>query len=252
MGSLGGGMRSVRLGADPFDSAGATPERPSFRELYAARARQFVPALVVTDANIFFEDFDHNFDPPPGWNRGIAGSGSNVLSTSINNSALITSGVTIGSRYRLSNSGGFNINAANSALSQWYFAGRFMTPVPTVNAAAVRGFGIANGALNQTIMAGVLGAGSASHYVVQYNGNEAGAFIDLLVNIDGATVHVIEVYHLGDGILRARIDGGPELTGSGLNANPIGCGPLIDVYNAAAATNEQLDIDAYICMVRRL
>jgi hypothetical protein len=93
----------------------------------------------------------------------------------------------------------------NAGTSPWYFATRSkLTTAVTAQTTAWGGL-VNTNAGTISIAAGFFGALHATNFVVQYDGNEAGSFVNLGVAADTAS-HIIEMWSNGDAKLHCSFD----------------------------------------------
>ena len=219
---------------------------PTPRERWAARGRALAGISDNAGGNgpvILFEDFERTFDPPPGFTRVSAGGGTGVASLTRASSVRMQSSAAAGARIQY-HGAALPVLSINPFSGKWYCAFRFQLGASTFNATSVIGAGFRSLAGATTVMGGVLGFGSTANFGFQCNGNEAGTFIDSGLAVD-LNVHVMELYHTGDGNLRARLDLGNELSAS-LGGVPPGAYALLDVFSGGAAVNHDVDFDWYL------
>jgi hypothetical protein len=194
------------IAVDGVDFAGADGSREKYIGLAISRA-----GLTPGELCIYWNDFlDAQYNAPPGVVTNFAGTGAlgGVSAGSGGGIGKVTTGATAGSVARLLSRS--NI-VANMNTSRFYFAGRARIETAVDGQASI-GFGLLNQSENNSLAAGFFGLMDAVNYRVQHSGNYAGSSLNLAVPVDLNVFHIFEMYAKADGILRARIDGGSEVS----------------------------------------
>lgn len=133
---------------------------------------------------------------------------------------------------------------AGQGTDTWYVAVRFRIQT-AVTAQTVAGAGLRDSLTSvKTIQAGFFGALNGSNFGVQHSGTVgAGSFLNFSVAVD-TNFHVAEIYvRAGDGTVRARLDGGAEVSAA-LSSPPTSSSEAyVVIQNGTDAVNRNLDLD---------
>jgi hypothetical protein len=130
---------------------------------------------------------------------------------------------------------------ANPSTERWCIATRFKIATAT-DTVSIVGVGMLNSSANSSIMAGFAGALHATNFIVQFDGNiGAGTALNLNVAKD-TNFHTYVIYGVGDGKVRARLDGGVEVSAT------LSSPPTTDMFfgtarNGTTAADRQMDLD---------
>lgn len=138
----------------------------------------------------------------------------------------------------------------SEATTKWYAAQRFRV-ITAIDAVTFAIAGLVNFANTKTLAVGVIGALNAVNFIAQYDGNFAGSSLNLGVPIDTA-FHVFEMYCLGDSVIRARIDGGAEVSAVQSAAPTDSLFQNFQVRNQGTAANRALEMDWFLSMTARV
>lgn len=249
MGALATGLvkNTTTTGVQSIATPGVDYAQALTFAFYRARALSFL-GLSSGDPLIFetFEDFDRTTSPgtaaPAGWTAGLVSSGSQSQVSPAPKGGgwrRFSTGASASSQSTLTS---FGSCLQDITTTKWYAAFRFqLTTTPDAQSILLNC--IRNTASNKTIGVGFSGALNANNFIVQYDGLITGSAIDLAVPKDTA-VHVVEIYGTGSTTLRARIDGGSELTAAMASAPTDGMfGFDINVRNGTTAANQSEDVD---------
>jgi hypothetical protein len=201
----------------------------------------------------FFDDFWGSVvgNPiSPGWRQPApagTGAGSFVVAGGAGGVHQLTTGATAASSIsNVTDSPAiFTVSGA-----PWYCAHRSKITT-AVDAQAIVYGGLQNSAANKTLAAGFFGALSAANFVVQYDGNEAGSFVDLGVAVDTA-FHIFEMWGVGDGKIHCAIDYGADKGGAAMAAAPADyCYAIRMIKNGATAAARTVVGDWFAMVAKR-
>jgi len=217
---------------------------------YAARGAALLSLSSFKSVGWEFTDWAAilNSGTPPGWRKSAVGSGTglpDVAAGAKGGRISMASGVTLSSSITYDTA---TPVISNISTEKWYFVTR--QKINAQDAASVCASGLLNVASNKLILAGHIRALTPTNFGVSYDGLYAGSALDLAVARDTAD-HVIEVYCLGDDILRARIDEGAEVSATMASEPTDPVYPYIEVSNGAVATSRILNTDLFGIMFPR-
>jgi hypothetical protein len=196
----------------------------SMPDFMLARAISLIGGAIGDPKNVawVFDDFLECASSPTiplGWNFSQAGSGAGDLRGVTDEGGGVyqqTTGATAAS-FALAQTEAPAIR--NAGTVPWYFAVRAKITTAVTPQTILWGGLVNTNAGTISIAAGFFGALHATNFVVQYDGNEAGSFVNLGVAADTA-FHVFEMWSTGDGKLHCAIDFGPDLGNVTMSAAP--------------------------------
>lgn len=184
-----------------------------------------------------------------GWAPFNSGTGAHVTGLAATSGGVVRvgTGATAGSISSASTVSGV---VQSEATTRWYVAKRFRITT-AVDAAALLNAGLSNFANNKTVMCGFNGALNATQFVLQYDGNFAGSAQSFGVAVDTA-FHVFEMYSLGDSAIRARMDGGAEVSAVQASAPTDSMFLNFQARNGVTAADRRLEMDWFLSMSARI
>ena len=198
---------------------------------------------LTTSFGYLWEDFDRNPTDnaaPPGWSHfpvaGTAAATSFLAGTTGGVSRLL-SGATANSRIDQYT----NVYLTHQAgTARWYLAARLK--IPTAVDAQARAFQSLRAGTNN-VGFGFNGLIDASNFIAFYDATFIAGTALTLAAVD-TSWHVFECWVAGDGILRARIDGGATVVAGGAQASGAADAYLFNqVQNGTTAADRQMDRD---------
>lgn len=218
--------------------------------IYLARGQGFTGLPNDPALSWWFDDLTgiDNAQTAP-WTQFNSGSGARLANVPATSGGVvrISTGATGASISSASTTAGA---VQSEATTKWYVATRFRV-ITAVDAVAFALAGLINFANTKSLALGVIGALSAANFIVQYDGNFAGSFVSLGVAID-TNFHVFEMYSLGDSVIRARIDGGAEVSAVQSAAPTDSLFQNFQVRNQGTAANRALEMDWFLSMTARI
>jgi hypothetical protein len=236
-------MRSGRVGTDPGSIA------PYFtvstETIYRARAKLL--AALPDDAAYIWHDFaEASSNSVLAGRMVVQNGGSGQFITPIAGSRGGTGKFSTGAT-----AGSFTGGHSNSAFTgtrrttKYYLAAR-MRVLTAVDAQARLALGLYDPAqTSPSSMFGVFGTafgGSNANFVLQYDGDRGGSFVDLGKPIDTA-YHIFELYNLGDSVIRCRVDGGTEFSATLTGDDTLVQDFFAWISNGTTAADRSLEVD---------
>jgi hypothetical protein len=211
-------------------------------------------ATLSNDANlsVFFDDFllAASTSSPAPWLFGNGGSGAiatNAVGTLGGGWWRLNTGATASSSAIIRSTSGL---IGPPGTKKWWAAWRFAMNT-AITAQTIAYAGLLNLAFNKTIGIGVFGAASTVNFQLQYDGNETGSFVSTGVAID-TSVHLVEMWGVGDGKVHARMDGGADLGATTMAAAPTDSMCLqAGARNGTDAVARQIDLDWTMALASR-
>jgi len=231
---------------------GPAIESDTFREYFRRGLHRSRLTPGATGVGFLFEEFDEvTGNAPSGWTFANGGSGA------IDRQLAGLKGGVVQYKTGATGSSVAEIYTDPSIISRqdtdkWYMAWRkaiITTPDANTRAAMY----VRNIAGNKMPGIGVFGGSSTANFVMQHSGNVAGSgstYADMGVAID-TSMHVFELYSVGDGVIRGRIDGGAEVTSTPASPPTDANHLMLDIRNGATAANQAINIDWLLCVYPR-
>lgn len=181
------------------------------------------------------------------WLAGLVGSASVTSPSGLRGGIFrFSTGATANSlvNYR---SGGNIINGPRAERWAQIWRCRVQTAIDAQTIAAV---GIWGETGNLTAAFGVFGAQSTVNFQLQFDGTLNTTFVSTGLAID-TNFHVIELYGRSDNIIRLKIDGGAEISGTASVLGADQYNPYATIRNGTTATNRNLDCDYSLTIAGR-
>jgi hypothetical protein len=236
VGSVGAGSWSARVGSDPFDNVSTAAPSVVSRAIYEARGATL---LNLTEYASFWADIEESSGGATinGWAVTRVLTGGSTAQNQVAGGIIqhFTGATANSTEEHFSNDSIIN----NSKTTAWYMATRFRLPT-AADAQSKLGVGLRNG--SSTVAIGFFGSVDAVNFRAQYDGNFDTTGISLNVAKDTA-FHIFEMWCTGDGVLHARIDGGPSVFTAAMAAVVTAAYRINTARNGATGANRAIDFD---------